>query len=243
MTVALIDRYHAVQTRIARACAQANRPPNAVRLLAVSKFHSTHDIHALTLVGQHCFGENYVQELTAKAQSLQSDGIEWHFIGPLQSNKAKQVAQYAHWIHSLDRVSLAEQLHRHRPEVLPPLNVLLQVNIDEEDSKSGITQFNDLVDLARVVVSLNRLSLQGLMTIPAPCTDAATQAQPFAKLRQWRDQLASTLNLPLPELSMGMSADLEVAIAEGATIVRVGTDIFGARPAQPHSTSESSHDS
>jgi pyridoxal phosphate enzyme (YggS family) len=243
MSDALINRYHAVQNRIASACMQAQRPENAVRLLAVSKFHSSNDIHALAVAGQKCFGENYVQELMTKAESLYADDIQWHFIGPLQSNKCKEVASTAFMIHSLDRIKLVAPLAKFRPDHLAPLQVLLQVNIDDENSKSGVHTFEELLLLANEVVAQPKLDLRGLMTIPAPCTVPSEQARPFEKLRQWRDRLAAELNILLPELSMGMSADLEVAIAEGATIVRVGTDIFGARPTQLHSTLESSHDS
>lgn len=236
MPTALIDRYRTVQSRIHSACVKANRAPDTVRLIAVSKLHPAEDIRILALSGQLAFGENYVQELTAKVHALDKTPIEWHFIGPLQSNKCKEIATTAYMMHSLDRVKLIAPLAHFRPEHMPPLKVLLQVNMDDEHSKSGVQTFNELLLLAQAVIAHKSLDLQGLMTIPAPCTDPIAQSRPFAQLREWRDRLSDTLNLALPELSMGMSVDLEAAIAEGATMVRVGTDIFGARPTQSHLT-------
>ncbi len=225
----LLSRWQSVKTHIEQTARTYQRNPDAIHLLAVSKLHPSDAIAALTQVGQLAFGENYVQEMLDKANTLKSLAIAWHFIGPLQSNKCKEVATTADMMHSLDRIKLVEPLSCYRPASMPPLKVLLQVNIDDEQSKSGVKGFAELLALAQAVLVQENLTLSGLMTIPAPSTDLNAQRKPFAQLRQLRDQLEQTLGMALPELSMGMSADLEAAIAEGATIVRVGTDIFGQR--------------
>jgi pyridoxal phosphate enzyme (YggS family) len=225
----LVERWHSIQSRIQQACLAVQREPNEVSLLAVSKFHSTEAIATLAELGQRAFGENYVQELQAKAQALAHLPIEWHFIGPLQSNKCKDIATIATMIHSIDRLKLIPLLAQHRPTHLPPLQLLIQVNMDDEASKSGVRHFDEALELANSIQTFPNLKLCGLMSIPSPQTDPMLQRQAFAKLRDWRDRLSQALSNPLPHLSMGMSDDLEAAIVEGATIVRIGTAIFGAR--------------
>jgi pyridoxal phosphate enzyme (YggS family) len=225
----LANTLQQVHNRIHSACIKAKRQPEEVSLLAVSKYQSIDAIREVVAAGQIDFGENYVQELVQKAKDLVGLKLSWHFIGPLQSNKCKEVAQYADSIHSLDRSKLIKPLAGHRPLHLPPLKVFLQMNIDDEASKSGVKDWDTLVALAKEVNAYPQLLLSGLMTIPAPKTDMTEQRKAFAKLRDYRDKLADTLGQTLPELSMGMSADLESAIYEGATLVRVGTDIFGTR--------------
>jgi hypothetical protein len=228
----LLERYQQVKQRIVQLAEKYQRNPSDIQLLAVSKFHACHAIADLVTAGQLVFGENYVQEMQRKAQALSLLNIEWHFIGPLQSNKCKEVSHIAHTLHSLDRLKLVEPLAKHRPDHLPPLAVCLQMNIDDEISKAGVKDYDTLLKLAKAVLTQPRLQLIGLMTIPAPSHELNTQRQPLAQLRKYRDQLAQDLGMALPTLSMGMSADLEAAIAEGATIVRIGTDIFGPRPKQ-----------
>lgn len=225
----LMERWHSIQSRIQQACITAQREPDEVNLLAVSKFHSTEAIATLAESGQRTFGENYVQELQAKAKALAHLPIEWHFIGPLQSNKCKDIAPIATMIHSIDRLKLIPLLAQHRPTHLPPLQLLIQVNIDDEASKSGVRHFDEAVELAQSIQTFPNLKLSGLMSIPSPQTDPILQRQAFAKLRDWRDRLSARLSIDLPHLSMGMSDDLEAAINEGATMVRIGTAIFGAR--------------
>lgn len=227
----LLERWRSIKYRIQQSAIAAQREPNAVSLLAVSKFHANEAIATLSKAGQRAFGENYVQELCAKAKALAHLPIEWHFIGPLQSNKCKDIAPVASMIHSIDRLKLVPLLAQHRPHHLPPLQLLIQVNIDDEASKSGVHSFDEAVKLAKAIRRFPNLTLSGLMTIPAPQTELAQQRRAFAQLRAWNDQLAATLGLTLPHLSMGMSDDLEAAIDEGATIVRIGTAIFGPRPA------------
>ncbi len=226
----LVDRWHSIQSRIRQASLAAQRQANEVSLLAVSKFHSSDAIAALAEAGQLAFGENYVQELLAKAKSLTHIPIEWHFIGPLQSNKCKEIAPVATMIHSIDRLKLIPLLAQHRPAHLAPLQLLIQVNIDDEVSKSGVSQFDEALELAKLIQTFPNLQLCGLMTIPKPQSDLSLQRHTFAQLRAWRDRLANLLGIDLPHLSMGMSDDLEAAIVEGATIVRIGTAIFGPRP-------------
>lgn len=218
----------AVQARIAAACRAAGRNPASVRLLAVSKTWPAGAVAEVAAAGQLAFGENYVQEGVAKAEGLASLGLEWHFIGPLQSNKTRPVAAHFLWVHSVDRLKIAQRLSEQRDVHLPPLNICLQVNVSGEESKSGVSP-EALPALALAVARLPRLALRGLMGIPEPTPDQALLHHRFARLRQLRDGLVAQ-GLALDTLSMGMSDDLEVAIAEGATMVRVGTAIFGCRP-------------
>lgn len=213
--------------RIARAAEAAGRDAAEVRLLAVSKTWPADSVREAAAAGQRAFGENYVQEGAEKVDALAGLGLEWHFIGPLQSNKTRLVANRFVWVHSIDRLKIAERLSAQRDAHLPPLEVCIQVNVSGEASKSGVAP-GELPALARAVAGLPRLRLRGLMAIPEPTSDVALQRARFATLRQLRDQLNAD-GLALDTLSMGMSDDLEAAIAEGSTMVRVGTAIFGSR--------------
>lgn len=221
----------AVELAIKTAAEAAGRPRSAIQLLAVSKtFPFTAVLDAMQ-TGQRAFGENYLQEgvdkIAAVAAAAPTEQLEWHFIGPIQSNKTRPIAENFAWVHAIDRLKIAQRLSEQRPEGLPPLNVCLQVNISGEDSKSGVAPA-DLPELARQVAALPHLRLRGLMAIPEAETDAAKQHLPFARLRLLYEQLQAE-GLPLDTLSMGMSGDLAAAVAEGATIVRIGSAIFGAR--------------
>jgi PLP dependent protein len=219
-----------VHRRIEAACAAAQRPVQSVTLLTVSKTFGAAAVRQAVGAGETRFGENYVQEALDKMTELVDlrPGIEWHLIGPLQSNKTRGVAEAFDWVHSVDRLKVAQRLSEQRPPNLPPLQVCLQVNVDGETSKSGVLP-DDLPALAAEVARLPRLTLRGLMSIPAPTADLQRQ---HAQHRQVRDLLAQlqARGLAVDTLSMGMSADLEAAIAEGASIVRIGTAIFGGRP-------------
>ncbi len=219
----------AVRRRIAAAAAAAGRPADAVQLLAVSKTHPAAFVVAAAACGQRAFGENYVQEGVDKIIALRASHaeLEWHFIGPLQSNKTRQVAEHFDWVHSIDRLKIAERLSAQRPEHLPPLQVCVQINVSDEDSKSGCA-LDAAAALCHAVATLPRLRLRGLMAIPAPADSAEAQRAPCRVLQQLYQQLQAA-GLPLDTLSMGMSHDLEAAVAEGATLVRVGTAIFGER--------------
>ncbi|MDR2189259.1 MAG: YggS family pyridoxal phosphate-dependent enzyme [Azonexus sp.] len=223
----IANNLQAVLVRIAHACRLAGRSADDVRLLAVSKAWPTDSVLAAAAAGQRAFGESYVQEALAKMNATHDAGLEWHFIGPLQSNKTQKVAEHFAWVHAIDRVKLAERLSAQRPAALPPLQVCVQVNVSGEASKSGCRPEAALA-LCQAVAALPRLSLRGLMTIPQPTDDPAAQRAAFGRLRRLQEQLCAA-GLPLDTLSMGMSDDLEAAIAEGATIVRVGTAIFGER--------------
>ena len=218
-----------VRARIAAACAAAQRPVQSVTLLCVSKTFPTWAVREAVAAGELRFGENYVQEGLDKLAALADlrERIEWHLIGPLQSNKTRVVAEQFDWVHSVDRLRIAQRLSEQRPAHLPPLQLCLQVNISGEASKSGLAPAQ-LPEVAHAVAALPRLRLRGLMAIPEPAADAKAQRAPHRALRELLDRLRSD-GLPLDSLSMGMSADLEAAIAEGTTIVRVGTAIFGAR--------------
>lgn len=198
-----------------------------MRLLAVSKTWPAESVREAAAAGQRAFGESYVQEAIDKLDTLAGLGIEWHFIGPLQSNKTRPVANAFSWVHSVDRLRIAQRLSEQRDVHLPPLQVCIQVNVSGEASKSGVTP-DALPELARAVAALPRLQLRGLMTIPEATSDVAVQRARFATLRQLKDGLVAS-GLSLDTLSMGMSDDLDAAIAEGATIVRVGSAIFGSR--------------
>jgi hypothetical protein len=217
----------AVKSRIVAACAAAGRDPATVTLLAVSKTWPAGAVREAVAAGQRAFGENYVQEAVVKAGALADLGLDWHFIGPLQSNKTRPVAETFAWVHSIDRLKLAERLSAQRPAGLPPLQVCVQVNVSGEESKSGCTAA-EAPDLCRAVAALPNLALRGLMAIPEPAQKSAVAARRFAELRALRDRL-NEAGLRLDTLSMGMSDDLEAAIMAGATIVRVGTAIFGER--------------
>lgn len=226
----LAGRLAQVQQAITDAASRHGRASDLVTLLAVSKTQPADVLRAAYAAGQRCFGENYLQEALAKIEALADLDIEWHFIGPMQSNKTRPIASHFAWVHSVDRLKLAERLSEQRPAGLPPLNICLQVNVSAEASKSGCS-LDELPDLADAVAVLPRLRLRGLMAIPAPATGLEQQRQPFRMLRQALELLQAR-GLALDTLSMGMSDDLEAAIAEGATVVRVGSAIFGIRTAK-----------
>ncbi len=221
-----------VKQRIATACATAGRSANSVTLLAVSKTFEAAAVRAAHDAGQREFGENYVQEALAKIEALAGLRPQpvWHLIGPLQANKTRAVAEAFDWVHSVDRLKIAQRLSAQRPAALPPLNICLQINVSGEASKSGLVLAEpaELADVARAVAALPRLRLRGLMSIPEPATHFEAQRAPHRVLAQALAAL-NAQGLQLDTLSMGMSADLEAAVAEGATIVRVGTAIFGRR--------------
>ena len=228
--MATIDtRLQTVKGRIAKACAQAGRDVQSVTLLAVSKTQDAQAVREAAERGQADFGENYVQEALDKIAELAPlrARLRWHLIGPLQSNKTRLVAEAFDWVHTVDRLKIAQRLAEQRPPQLPPLQVCLQVNVSGEASKSGVAP-SELPALARAVAALPRLQLRGLMAIPEPADDPAAQRAPHRLLAQLLAGLRAQ-GLALDTLSMGMSADLEAAVAEGATIVRVGTALFGER--------------
>jgi len=224
-----------VRERITRACHEAGRAAQSVTLLAVTKTFGATPVREAHAAGQCDFGENYVQEALAKMDALTDlrPAIRWHLIGPLQSNKTRVVAEAFDWVHSVDRLKIAQRLAEQRPAWLPPLQLCLQVNISGEASKSGLAP-HEVAAVARAVAALpaERVQLRGLMAVPEPADDFEAQRRPHRALRE----LLQALNaggLALDTLSIGMSADLEAAVAEGATIVRIGTAIFGSRPAAP----------
>ena len=225
----ILGNIQQVRARIANACDGAQRPVQSVTLLCVSKTFGPQAVREAHAAGERCFGENYVQEGVDKIAALADlrEAIEWHLIGPLQSNKTRIVAEQFDWVHSVDRLKIAQRLSEQRPAHLPPLRVCLQVNISGEDSKSGLAP-GEVTEVANAVAALPRLVLRGLMAIPEPAGDLAAQRVPHRALHQLLDALRAQ-GLALDTLSMGMSADLEAAILEGATIVRVGSAIFGTR--------------
>jgi pyridoxal phosphate enzyme (YggS family) len=226
----IVSALQQVKGRIAAACLSTGRPVDSVTLLAVSKTQGAEAVRAAFDAGQRAFGENYVQEALEKIEALadlRAGGIEWHLIGPLQSNKTRPVAAAFDWVHSVDRLKIAERLADQRPAGLPPLNLCLQVDISGEKSKSGVAP-HELPALARAVAALPNVRLRGLMSIPAPTDDVAEQRAAHRRLHELLLGLQRQ-GLALDTLSMGMSADLEAAVAEGATVVRIGTAIFGVR--------------
>lgn len=221
----------AVRLRIGQAAHAAGRDAGEVTLLAVSKTKPVADIRAAQAAGQRDFGENYLQDALPKIDALIDQDIRWHFIGPIQSNKTRAIAEKFDWVHSVDRLKIAERLNQQRPSRLGPLNICLQVNISNESAKAGVSP-DELPALIAAVAPLAQLRLRGLMAIPRATSDPAEQRQAFLALRQLLVDCADSCP-SLDTLSMGMSADLEAAIAAGATLVRVGTDIFGARAQKP----------
>ena len=227
-----------VRKRIDKACESAGREPRSVTLLAVSKTFGPEAVIAAVQAGQRAFGENYVQEGVAKIAALAQwaaaqptpPALQWHCIGPLQSNKSRPVAEHFDWVHSVDRLKIAQRLSEQRPEGLAPLQICLQVNIDGGPNKSGVAPA-DALDLALAVQELPRLVLRGLMTLPEPTEDPAQALAVHRQARELFERLNASgrLHRPLDTLSMGMSADLEPAVAAGSTLVRVGTAIFGGR--------------
>ncbi len=217
----------AVRTAIAEAAVRAGRSTDEVTLLAVSKTFAHDAIREAYLAGQTCFAENYLQEAIEKIIALHDLPLEWHFIGPIQSNKTRIIAENFNWVHSVDRLKIAKRLSEQRPENLPALQICLQVNISDEESKSGIP-LDEVDELAIAISKLPRIQLRGLMAIPAPSKDARLQRQPFKLLREILER-ENRHDLNLDTLSMGMSDDFSAAISEGATMVRIGTAIFGNR--------------
>ncbi|MGI4858763.1 MAG: YggS family pyridoxal phosphate-dependent enzyme [Janthinobacterium lividum] len=232
---AIAQQLDTVRQRIAAAARQAGRAATDVRLLAVSKTFPAEDVRVAHAAGQRAFGENYVQEGVDKIAALDDlrASVEWHFIGPLQSNKTRQVATAFDWVHSIDRLRIASRLAEQRPDHLPPLNVCVQVNVSGEASKSGVAPA-DALDLLRAVDALPRLKLRGLMAIPASAVGIDAQRAPHRALHDLFTA-ARAAGLALDTLSAGMSDDLEAAVAEGATLVRIGTAIFGHRDYSPSS--------
>lgn len=227
-SIAMIgEKVQAVRDRIAEAAARAGRDPLSVRLLAVSKTHPSGRVEEAVRAGLAAFGENYVQEALEKMDALASLELEWHLIGPLQSNKTRVVAERFDWVQTVDREKIARRLSEARPGARGPLQVLVQVNVSGEDSKSGAAPA-EAAALARAVAAMPRLRLRGLMAIPEPTEDIAQQRARFRQVREIYEALKAE-GLPLDTLSLGMSADMDAAIAEGSTMVRVGTAIFGAR--------------
>jgi hypothetical protein len=228
---AIRQNLQAVRQRIHEAADSAQRDEHGILLLAVSKTFDADAVIDAAGAGQRAFGENYLQEALDKIATIRAARpdlpLEWHFIGPIQSNKTRPIAEHFDWVHSVDREKIAQRLSEQRPAALPPLNICLQVNISGEASKSGVMP-GDVIAVARTIAALPRIRLRGLMAIPEPEPDEAQQRVPFRQLRALFDQLRAE-GLPLDTLSMGMSADMPAAIAEGATIVRIGSAIFGTR--------------
>jgi hypothetical protein len=224
---AILSNLQAIRHAVTQAALAAKRDAASVTLLAVSKTFSSEAVREAFAAGQCAFGENYVQEALDKIAVLHDLPLEWHFIGPIQSNKTRVIAENFAWVHGVERLKIAQRLSEQRPADLPPLNICLQVNVSGEASKSGVAP-DEVLALAREVSSLPRLKLRGLMAIPAQADEVEAQRRPFAQLRELSQQLAAQ-GIALDTLSMGMSHDFAAAIQEGATIVRVGTAIFGVR--------------
>lgn len=224
----IADNIAQVAERIRGACQAVQRDERSVRLLAVSKTKPATALREAHAAGLCDFGENYLQEALSKQQELLDLPLSWHFIGPIQSNKTRAIAEHFDWVHSVDRLKIAQRLSEQRPAGLAPLNICIQVNVSGEASKSGCSP-TDLPALASAISALPRLRLRGLMAIPEPTEDRAAQDAAFAAVQTLNNHLRDNLKLPLDTLSMGMSHDLEAAIAQGATWVRIGTALFGAR--------------
>jgi pyridoxal phosphate enzyme (YggS family) len=225
--IRVTENFRKIQDLLAKAAADAGRPADHIRLLAVSKKKPLEAILAAVSAGQREFGENFVQEGIAKIAAIERDDLVWHFIGHLQANKTKAVAENFHWVHTIDRLKIAERLSRQRPFHADALNVCIEVNVDAEENKSGVSPA-ELPELAAAIAKLPHLRLRGLMCLPAIRHDFDEQRRPFAALRKMLESLQAS-GLTLDTLSMGMSADYAAAIAEGATMVRIGTALFGAR--------------
>jgi hypothetical protein len=224
---AILSNLQAIRHAVTQAALAAKRDAASVTLLAVSKTFPAEAVREAFAAGQRAFGENYVQEALDKIAALRDLPLEWHFIGPIQSNKTRVIAENFAWVHGVERLKIAQRLSEQRPADLPPLNICLQVNVSGEESKSGVAP-REALALAREVSALPRLKLRGLMAIPAPADEVEAQRRPFAQLRELSQEIAAQ-GIALDTLSMGMSHDFAAAIQEGATIVRVGTAIFGTR--------------
>ncbi|WP_173508034.1 YggS family pyridoxal phosphate-dependent enzyme [Marinobacterium sp. xm-d-564] len=216
-----------VRSEIEKACAESNRSEKEVCLLAVSKTRSVDEVVELARLGQRAFGENYLQEALDKISSLEPLNLEWHFIGPIQSNKTKPIAEQFAWVHSVDRLKIAQRLSAQRPYYAEDLNICLQVNISCEESKSGCFP-DEALELAKQIAELPKINLRGLMAIPEATEDVELQKERFCQVRTLFEEIKQTIP-SLDTLSMGMSGDLDAAIEEGATIVRIGTALFGPR--------------
>ena len=226
----LEEKLKVLLERIHKAEITFHRPKNTVQLISASKLQSAAAIHTLYNLGQKAYGESYLQEAQDKMAQLKDLELEWHFIGAIQSNKTKDIASLFSWVHTVDRLKIAQRLNRQRPVNLPPLNICIQVNLDQEPSKAGLLP-TQVPAIAEQIADLANLNLRGLMAIPKLQPEFDAQFSGFQRLTQLQDQLLAN-GLSLDTLSMGMSADLEAAIAAGATMVRVGTDLFGPRPAR-----------
>lgn len=224
----IIDSLQDIKRRISEAEAEFNRTPGSVRLVGVTKKQPMGKLKTAAEEGLKDFGENHLQEALAKLSRLKQYGIEWHFLGTIQSNKTEAIAKYFNWIHSIDRAKIALKLGEQRPEELGPINVLLQVNVDDEDTKSGVA-FEEVSMIANFIKDVPNIKLRGLMTIPAIRREFDEQREPFKKLRECFEELKINGFPDLDTLSMGMSHDFEAAIAEGSTMVRIGAAIFGSR--------------
>ena len=225
----IAENIRLLRERVNKACLDAGRQPEELSVMAVSKTRSATEIAAAVAMGLTHIGENYLQEALEKQQQLREQTICWHFIGPIQSNKTRAIAEHFDWVHSVDRLKIIQRLAEQRPASLPPLNICLQVNISAEASKAGASP-EELPELAKAVLAQPRLHLRGLMAIPEASGQRQVQAAACARLRVLLQQLRSELSAPaLDTLSMGMSGDLEAAVAEGSTLLRIGTDIFGPR--------------
>ncbi len=225
MNNTLEKNFYAVHTKIQQAERACGRDKDSVKLLAVSKTKPAADINVLYQLGQHDFGENYLQEALEKQQQLTALKINWHFIGPIQSNKTKAIANHFSWVHSVERFKIAKRLNEQRPSHLPPLNICLQVNISHETSKSGVN-LTELPALIKKIKALDNIRLRGVMAIPAPETIYELQRRPYHKLYQ---AVMALKDQALDTFSFGMTGDLKAAVAEGATMVRIGTALFGER--------------
>lgn len=223
----ITQNLHHIQQQIQLAEKKYHRTPDSVTLLAVSKQQSINKVRAAITAGQNHFGENYLQEALIKIKAFNEFSLQWHFIGRVQSNKTSLIAQHFSWVHSIDRLKIAERLNVQRPENLPPLNVCIEFNISEQLSKSGV-QLNQLSDLAHRITALKNLHLRGLMAIPAPTHNFHEQLHVYEQVQQAQKNLCAE-GLMLDTLSMGMSNDFVAAIAAGSTMVRIGTAIFGQR--------------
>ena len=222
------NNYRSVVERIRDAEKNSHRKPDSVKLIAVGKLHTAEAIRQLAEYGQKAFAENFVQEAIFKQQQLSDVDIEWHFIGSIQSNKTRDIANHFSWVHSVDRFKIARRLSDQRADILPPLNICLQVNLQREESKSGVSSAQ-ILPLLEQMQDLPQITVRGLMIVPKPVSDPSQQREVFGQLRELLEE-ANRSGHSLDTLSMGMTADLEQAIAEGATHVRIGTALFGLRP-------------
>jgi hypothetical protein len=229
----LKNRLNLIETQIRTAEEKADRVTNSVRLLAVSKTWPSSKLREVAAEGQRCFGENYLQEALSKIKELEDLSLEWHFIGPIQSNKTRDIAQYFDWVQSVDRPKIAQRLSVQRPESMPPLNVCIQVNIDAEQTKSGVSP-DDVMSLAQTISAFDNLRLRGLMVIPQNTDDITLQRASFHRAFELYTDLKNHYET-VDTLSMGMSNDMDIAIAEGSNMVRIGSALFGQRSTSQHS--------